>query len=48
MYEEDVIKKIGYDKNADINYTSTSIFCSKGQSFLVDGYEAEKYMHCLK
>ena len=46
--EEEVIKKIGYDKNADIEYTSTSIFCSKGQAFLVSGDEAEEYMHCLK
>jgi small GTP-binding protein len=45
---EEVIEKIGYDKNADIDYTSTSIFCSKGQSFLVGGEEAESYMHCLK
>lgn len=46
--EQEVIKKIGYDKNADIDYTSTSIFCSKGQSYLVKGCEAESYMHCLK
>lgn len=46
--EEKVIKKIGYDRNADIEYTSTSIFCSKGQGFLVSGNEAETYMHCLK
>lgn len=31
----EVIEKIGYDKNADIDYTPTSIFCSKGQGFLV-------------
>lgn len=46
--EEEVIKKIGYDKNADIEYTATSIFCSKGQAFLVMGDGAEGYMHCLK
>ncbi|KYH28346.1 Tetracycline resistance protein TetO [Clostridium thermopalmarium DSM 5974] len=46
--EEDVIKKIGYNKDADIEYTSTSIFCSKGQSFLVSGENAAAYMHCLK
>ncbi len=46
--EDEVIEKIGYDKNADIEYTSTSIFCSKGQAFLVSFDEAEKYMHCLK
>ncbi|APH16702.1 small GTP-binding domain protein [Clostridium sporogenes] len=46
--EEEVIEKIAYDKNADIEYTSTSIFCSKGQAFLVKYDEAEEYMHCLK
>lgn len=45
--EEEVINKIGYDKNADIKYTSSSIFCSKGQGYVVDGCECEKYMHCL-
>ncbi|EKS4342610.1 GTP-binding protein [Clostridium sporogenes] len=46
--EKEVIEKIAYDKNADIEYTSTSIFCSKGQAFLVKYDEAEEYMHCLK
>ena len=46
--EKEVIEKIAYDKNADIEYTSTSIFCSKGQAFLVKYNEAEEYMHCLK
>lgn len=46
--EKEVIENIAYDKNADIEYTSTSIFCSKGQSFLVKYDEAEEYMHCLK
>ncbi|AJD29811.1 TetM/TetW/TetO/TetS family tetracycline resistance ribosomal protection protein [Clostridium sporogenes] len=46
--EKEVIEKISYDKNADIEYTSTSIFCSKGQAFLVKYNEAEEYMHCLK
>ncbi|MCS4473025.1 hypothetical protein JQ031_06505 [Clostridium botulinum] len=41
-------RKIAYDKNADIEYTSTSIFCSKGQAFLVKYDEAEEYMHCFK
>lgn len=45
--EEEIIKKINYDKNADIDYTSTSIFCLKGQDFLVDAEKAEQYMHCL-
>ncbi|MBD5642568.1 TetM/TetW/TetO/TetS family tetracycline resistance ribosomal protection protein [Clostridium botulinum] len=46
--EKEIIEKIAYDKNADIEYTSTSIFCSKGQVFLVKYDEAEGYMHCLK
>lgn len=45
--QEEVIEKIGYDKNADIEYTSTSVFCSKGQGFLVSWDEAESYMHCI-
>ncbi|GFZ30691.1 tetracycline resistance protein [Clostridium zeae] len=45
--EEEVIAKIKYDKKADIEYTSSSVFCSKGQSFIVDGSKAESYMHCL-
>ncbi len=45
--EEEVIKKINYNKNADKEYTSASVFCSKGQSYFVKGEEAEKYMHCL-
>lgn len=45
---EEVIKKINYDKNADIEYTSTSIFCSKGSAFSVNGHQAKDYMHCIK
>lgn len=45
--EEEVIKKADYNKNADIEYTSTSIFCSKGQAYLVEGKDAKAYMHCL-
>lgn len=44
--EQEVIEKIGYDKNADPEYTSSSIFCSKGQSFTVKWDEAEARMHC--
>ncbi|OBR93923.1 MULTISPECIES: translation factor GTPase family protein [Clostridium] len=46
--EGEVIEKMGYDKNADIEYTSTSVFCSKGEPFLVKGDRAREYMHCLK
>lgn len=46
--EEEVIRKIGYNKDADIEYTSCSVFCSKGQAFLVKSDKVESYMHCLK
>ena len=45
--EEEVIARIGYDKTADPLYTSTSIFCAKGQGYKVPWDEAEKAMHCL-
>lgn len=43
---DEVVGKIGYNKNADIEYSSNSVFCSKGQGFIVPWNEAEKYMHC--
>lgn len=43
---EAVINEIGYNKNSDMEYTSTSVFCSKGQSYLVPGDKAKEYMHC--
>ena len=43
---DEVMGKIGYNKNADIEYSSNSVFCSKGQGFIVPWDEAEKYMHC--
>ncbi|WP_411168284.1 GTP-binding protein [Clostridium sp. MB05] len=43
---EEVIEKIGYDKNADIEYSSSSIFCSKGQGFVVPWDKIEDYIHC--
>ncbi|AQU78758.1 elongation factor G [Planococcus faecalis] len=45
--EEQVINRIGYDKNTDPLYTSTSIFCAKGKGYKVSWDEAEKAMHCL-
>jgi translation elongation factor EF-G len=46
--EAEVIEKIGYNKNVDFEYTSSSIFCSKGQGYTVLWNEAEEHMHCLK
>lgn len=45
--EEEIIEQIGYNKDADPEYTSTSIFCAKGQGYKVPWQEAEDAMHCL-
>ncbi|MDV4151069.1 translation factor GTPase family protein [Clostridium sp. AL.422] len=44
--KDEVIKELGYDKNADIEYSSSSIFCSKGQGFIVSWDKVEEYIHC--
>ena len=43
---EEVIENEEYNKNADIEYTSTSIFCSHGQGYLVPWDKADAAMHC--
>lgn len=45
--EQEVIERIGYNKEADPEYTSSSIFCAKGQGYTVPWNEAEGKMHCL-
>lgn len=45
--EQEVIERSGYDKNADFTYTSSSIFCSKGQAYTVPWDEVKEKMHCL-
>lgn len=45
--EKVVLDMIDYDKNADPSYTSSSIFCSKGQGYSVPWNEADEKMHCL-
>lgn len=45
--EEQIIEQIGYNKEADPEYTSTSIFCAKGQGYKVPWDEAQQAMHCL-
>lgn len=44
--EEDVIEKIGYVKDADPAYTSTSIFCTNGKGLPIPWDKAEAAMHC--
>lgn len=46
--ESEVIDRIGYNKDADPEYTSSSIFCAKGSGYTVPWDEAEEKMHGLK
>lgn len=43
---KEVRERINYNKDADPEYTSSSIFCSKGQGYSVPWAEAESEMHC--
>ena len=43
---EEVIEEIRYRRDADIEYTSSSIFCSKGQGYVVHWDKVEEEMHC--
>jgi ribosomal protection tetracycline resistance protein len=45
---EQVIERKGYNKNGDIEYTSSSIFCSKGQAYVVSWDRTQEEMHLLK
>lgn len=45
--QDEVIQRIAYRKDADPEYTSSSIFCEKGQGFSVPWDEAEGLMHGL-
>lgn len=43
---DEVIERIGYDKERDTENSADSVFCSHGAGFSVKWYEADKYMHC--
>ncbi|MCL6458447.1 MAG: elongation factor G, partial [Gorillibacterium sp.] len=43
--EQEVIDRKGYRKDADPQYSSSSIFCSKGHGYTVAWDEAEAKMH---
>lgn len=44
---EEIIKTIGYNKDADPEYTSSSMFCAKGVGYSVPWNEVKNYMHVL-
>lgn len=43
--QEDIIEKIGYDSELDPENPTSSVFCSHGESFIVNWDQVEKYMH---
>lgn len=43
-HADDIIAAKNYNKDADPEYTSSSIFCSKGKAFSVAWHEAQGYM----
>ncbi|MGM9934032.1 translation factor GTPase family protein [uncultured Clostridium sp.] len=45
---EEVIERRNYNKNADIEYTSNSVFCSHGSGYIVDWKDADEKMHCFR
>lgn len=45
---KEIIENIKYNKDADSEYTSSSIFCAKGKGYVVPWDEAEAAMHCGK
>ena len=48
---EEVIQKIGYDPEADVDHPTGSVFCARGAGFYVEWNQVEQYMHlesCLK
>lgn len=44
--QEEVVLKIGYEKDRDYNNPSSSVFCSHGAGFEVKWDEVENYIHC--
>lgn len=45
--EAGVMERIAYNKDSDPAYTSSSVFCAKGQGYKVSWDQVEKEMHCL-
>ena len=43
--QEEVIERIGYDADADLENTADSVFCAHGAGFVVPWYQVEEYMH---
>lgn len=45
--QNEVVEAIAYDKDRDIDYPSSSVFCKKGKGFTVSSDQVKAFMHCL-
>lgn len=45
---EQIVKEVSYDKDADPEYTSNSVFCSKGSGYTVKWDQVKSHMHTVK
>jgi translation elongation factor EF-G len=45
--QDQVVDEIAYEKDRDVEYPSSSVFCQKGKGYSVSWQEARKYMHCM-
>lgn len=43
---DEIVERIGYQKDADALYTSNSVFCEKGKGYTVQWQDAKQAMHC--
>ncbi len=43
--QEEIVQKIGYDAEADVENPTGSVFCAHGAGFIVPWNEVESYMH---
>ncbi len=46
--QDQVIEEIAYDKEVDLAYSSSSVFCKQGKGYTIKWQESKSYMHCLK
>ena len=43
--QEEIVRRIGYDPEADLENPAGSVFCAHGAGFIVPWYQVEDYMH---
>ena len=43
--QEEIVSRIGYDSESDLDNPTGSVFCAHGAGFIVPWYQVEEYMH---